>query len=218
MSPAALLFDLDGTLIDSEDGIVDSLQHALRAMGQPAMTREAIIPLIGPPLLDTFRTMFGEESLAVQAVAEYKRHYDAAGWHLFRIYDGIEAAVRGLHAHGHRLAVATSKTERFARRIIAELPFGECFANVTGTSEDGRLRYKADLIAEAMRRGGIATGGAVMIGDRRMDIEGARAHGLGSLGVLWGFGDAPELQSAGATRLVQTPADLPAAVAALQGA
>ncbi len=114
MRPAALLFDLDGTLIDSEDGIVDSVQHALRAMGQPAMTREAIIPLIGPPLLDTFRTMFGEESLAVQAVAEYKRHYDAAGWHLFRIYDGIEAAVRGLHAHGHRLAVATSKTERFA--------------------------------------------------------------------------------------------------------
>lgn len=217
MSPAALLFDLDGTLIDSEDGIVDSVQHALQAIGRPAMTREQIIPMIGPPLLDTFRAMLGEESLAVQAVAEYKGHYDAAGWHLFRIYDGIEAAVRGLHAHGHRLAVATSKTERFARRIIAKLPFGECFADVTGTSEDGRLRYKADLIAEAMRRGG-AAGDTVMIGDRRMDIEGARAHGLSSLGVLWGFGDVPELQSAGATRLVETPADLPAAVAALQGA
>lgn len=218
MSPVALLFDLDGTLVDSEDGIVDSVQHALRAMGRPAMAREAIIPLIGPPLLDTFRAMFGEESLAVQAVAEYKRHYDASGWHLFRVYDGIEAAVRALHAHGHRLAVATSKTERFARRIVAELPFGGCFADVTGTSEDGRLRYKADLIAEALRRGDVAGGGAVMIGDRRMDIEGARAHGLRSLGVLWGFGDAPELESAGATRLVETPPGLPAAVAALSGA
>ena len=217
MSPAALLFDLDGTLIDSEDGIVDSVQHALQAIGRPAMTREQIIPMIGPPLLDTFRAMLGEESLAVQAVAEYKGHYDAAGWNLFRIYDGIEAAVRGLHAQGHRLAVATSKTERFARRIIAELPFGECFADVTGTSEDGRLRYKADLIAEAMRRGGVTGSGTVMIGDRRMDVEAARAHGLCSLGVLWGFGDAQELESAGATRLVQTPAGLPDAVAALPG-
>ena len=218
MSPAALLFDLDGTLIDSEDGIVDSVQHALRAMGRPSMTREAIIPLIGPPLLDTFRALLGDDALARQAVGAYKRHYDASGWRRFRVYPGIEAAVRELHARGHRLAVATSKTERFARRILAELPFGACFADVTGTSEDGSLRYKADLIAEAMRRGGLAAGSALMIGDRRMDIEGARARGLRSLGVLWGFGDAAELRLAGATRLVQTPADLPAAVAALQGA
>lgn len=213
MSRPVLLFDMDGTLVDSEDGIVACVQYALGASGRPVPSAQTVRPWIGPPLKDTFDRLFPDEpEAAARAVALYKQHYDAEGWRQCRPYPGIAEVLAQLQAAGHRMAVVTSKTERFAERIVAAQGWSERFASVVGTSDDGRRRYKADLVAEALRRLDCDPAQALMIGDRRMDVEGAQAHGLPCIGVLWGFGDAAELRQAGACRLVSAPSELPAAI------
>ncbi|PPU76514.1 HAD family hydrolase [Xanthomonas cucurbitae] len=209
MSAATLFFDLDGTLVDSEAGIVASIAHAFERVGQPCPPPQTLRAWIGPPLRDSFTECFPDDPALVQrALAIYRERYDAVGWTELRVFDGIGEVVTGLQRAGHRLAVVTSKNERYARRIVEHLPFGACFEEVIGASEDGERRFKPDLIAEALRRLDIAKTGCVMIGDRRMDIEGANHHGLHSIGVLWGFGDAAELRAAGAGALARTPAEL----------
>ena len=113
---------------------------------------------------------------------------------------------------GHRLAVVTAKNEPHARRIVEHLPFGGCVEAVIGATADGARSHKPELIGEALRRLSLAPARCWMIGDRRMDIEGARQHGMRSIGVLWGFGSADELRTAGADQLVASPDALLAAV------
>lgn len=209
----ALFFDLDGTLIDSEAGILGGIAHTLEALGHPAMTRTQLLPWIGPPLHDSYEALFaGDRSRAEEAVALYRERYDAVGWREHTVYAGIPKAIATLHASGRRLAVVTSKNEGFARRIIESLPFGSAFETVVGASDDGARRYKRELIAEALSRLALTPVDATMIGDRRYDMEGAGQHGMRAVGVLWGFGQAEELRAAGAARLVETPDDLVAAL------
>ncbi|WP_372393120.1 HAD family hydrolase [Xanthomonas sp. NCPPB 3582] len=211
MSAATLFFDLDGTLVDSEPGIVASIAHAFETVGQPRPSPQTLRAWIGPPLRDSFTECFPDDPALVQrALGLYRERYDAVGWTELSVFDGIGEVVTGLQRAGHRLAVVTSKNERYARRIVEHLPFGACFENVIGASEDGTRRFKPDLIAEALRRLDIAKAGCVMIGDRRMDIDGANHHGIHSIGVLWGFGDEAELRAAGAGALARTPAELAA--------
>lgn len=209
----ALFFDLDGTLIDSEAGILGGIAHTLDALGHPAMTRAQLLPWIGPPLHDSYEALFeGDRSRADEAVALYRARYDATGWREHTVYAGIPEAITALHASGRRLAVVTSKNEGFARRIVESLPFGSAFETVVGASDDGARRYKRELIAEALLRLALKPADATMIGDRRYDMEGAGQHGMRGVGVLWGFGDADELRAAGAQALVDVPADLVAAL------
>ena len=209
----ALFFDLDGTLIDSEPGILGGIAHTLDALGHPPQPRKALLPWIGPPLHDSFEALFGgDRARAEQAVALYRERYDTQGWREHRVYAGIAAMITALATEGWRLAVVTSKREVFARRIIDALPFGPAFSSVIGASDDGVRRYKRELIAEALSRLQLTASVATMIGDRRMDIEGARQHGMRSIGVLWGFGSADELRTAGADQLVASPDALLAAV------
>ena len=104
--------------------------------------------------------------------------------------------------------MVTAKNEPHARRILAHLPFGHRFEEIVGATVDGRLSHKADLIGEALRRLGASPDTCWMIGDRRMDLEGARHHGMRNVGVLWGFGGEQELRDAGADHLVMSPARL----------
>lgn len=209
----ALFFDLDGTLIDSEAGILGGIAHTLEALGHPAMSRAQLLPWIGPPLRDSFEALFdGDRSRAEEAVALYRERYDTTGWREHSVYTGIPDAISALHARGRRLAVVTSKNEGFARRIIESLPFGSAFETVVGASDDGTRRYKRELIQEALLRLSLSPPDATMIGDRRYDMEGAGQHGMRAVGVLWGFGDADELRAAGAQALVDTPAGLVAAL------
>ena len=210
----ALFFDLDGTLIDSEPGILGGIAHTLDALGHPPLSREALLPWIGPPLRDSYEALFdGDRARAEQAVALYRERYDARGWREHSVYADIPETIAALQAAGHRLAVVTSKNEGFARRILESLPFGAAFETVVGASDDGTRRYKRELIAEALSRLALTAADATMIGDRRYDMEGARQHGMRGIGVLWGFGAADELRAAGADVVVDSPAALLAALA-----
>lgn len=203
-----LFFDLDGTLIDSAVGIARCIGHALDRMDHPGLSESELRGWIGPALRTSFGTLFEDAADVERAVELYRERYDAVGWTEHRVYDGIGDAVAALHAAGHRLAVVTAKNEPHARRIVSTLPFGHCFDDVIGATPDGRLSHKPELIAEALRRFDLRPGDCTMIGDRHMDIDGARHHGMRGIGVLWGFGDEDELRAAGAHGLAREPREL----------
>lgn len=208
-----LFFDLDGTLIDSAVGITRCVSHALQRLGHPGLPDAALRRWIGPALRVSFGGLFADADDVERAVVYYRERFESDGWREHLVYPGIGEVVEGLHAAGHRLAVVTAKNEPHARKIIATLPFGHRFEDIVGATEDGRLSHKPELVAEALSRLALRPEDCVMIGDRHMDIEGARHHGLRGIGVLWGFGDEAELRDAGADALARAPMDLPALLA-----
>lgn len=205
-----LFFDLDGTLIDSAQGITACIRHALQQMQHPLLPDEALRAWIGPSLRTSFAPLFNDADKVEQAVAHYRDRFDSHGWREHVVFAGMEDTVRALQARGHRLAVVTAKNEPHARRIVEHLPFGECFDDVIGATLDGSRSHKPELVGEALRRLSLQPAQCCMIGDRHMDIEGARHHGLRSIGVLWGFGSELELTQAGADQLAREPAQLTA--------
>ncbi|KRG70070.1 HAD hydrolase-like protein [Pseudoxanthomonas dokdonensis] len=214
MSTDVVFFDLDGTLIDSATGITRCVAHALTQLGEPVPEQQVLLGWIGPPLRTSFAPLLQDEEKVVRAVEHYRNRFESHGWAEHEIYPGIEVCVRALHDAGHRLAVVTAKNEPHARRIVSHLPFGECFEDVIGATADGSRSHKPELISEALQRLSLAAEQCWMIGDRRMDIEGARHHRMRNIGVLWGFGGEQELRDAGAMQLAQTPQQLPSIIAA----
>lgn len=210
----ALFFDMDGTLINSAVGITRCVAHALQRMGLTVPPDDELRRWIGPSLRTSFAPLLQDAAGVEQAVEHYRERFEVHGWAEHEIYDGIEAAVRSLHAAGHRLAIVTAKNEPHARKIAAHLPFGHLFEDVIGATVDGSRSHKPELIAEALHRLELAPEQCVMIGDRHMDIEGARHHGMRHVGVLWGFGGEVELRAAGATQLAAAPAQLQALLVA----
>ena len=203
-----ILFDLDGTLIDSETGIVASMQYAFAQMGVPAPPVERLREWIGPPLRVTFPSAFGTPERVDAAVAHYLHRFETIGWSEHVPYAGIEEVVRSLNARGDRLAVVTAKILPHAQRIVDQLPFGDCISRVYGPAADGPACAKQQMIAQALRDFDASAADAVMIGDRLYDMEGACANGVRALGAGWGFGSHEELCAAGAERVVNHPADL----------
>ncbi len=191
-----LLFDLDGTLIDSALGIGRCVVHAMECLGEPIPDAQALRRWIGPPLRASFAPLLGDAARTERAIALYRERFEAVGWSEHAIYPGIEKALRALHAKGHRFAVVTAKNQPHAEKIVAHLPFASLFEDVFGASLDGRIEEKPELIGLALDRLRVDAGSCWMIGDRHMDIDGARHHGMRSIGVLWGFGGAGELREA----------------------
>jgi len=208
-----LFFDLDGTLIDSAVGITRCVAYALDQLRHPVPPEAELRRWIGPPLRTSFMPLLQDPVRVERAVEHYRARFESHGWAEHDVYAGIGEAIEALHARGHRLAIVTAKNEPHARKIIAHLPFGHRFDDVIGASLDGRLSHKQELIAEAMRRLSLAPAQCWMIGDRHMDIDGARHHGMRNIGVLWGFGGEAELRGAGADRLAAAPAELHALLA-----
>ncbi len=209
-----LFFDMDGTLIDSAVGITRCVEHALVRMGLPVPPEPELRRWIGPALRTSFGPLLNDDARVEEAVLHYRDRFETHGWAEHEVYAGIGETIESLHAAGHRLAVVTAKNEPHARKIVDHLPFGHCFVDVVGATLDGSISHKDELIAEALRRFDLAADECWMIGDRRMDIEGARHHGMRNIGVLWGFGGEVELRGAGALHLVSTPHELPALLAA----
>ena len=204
------LFDLDGTLTDSSLGITNSVIYALKKYGITVEDRRSLYRFIGPPLTDSFRDFYGfSEEKALEAVRFYREYYRDKGIFENRVYEGMEETLKELKNRGKRLIVATSKPEPFARRIIDHFGLAPYFEYVAGMELDGGRGTKAEVIAYALKACGIGDrSGAVMVGDREHDVDGARKEGLPCIGVLYGFGSREELEKAGAERIKSRPEEL----------
>jgi HAD superfamily hydrolase (TIGR01549 family) len=187
--PQLVLFDLDGTLTDSADGIVASFRHALAAVGclSPDLDDEALTRrIVGPPMARTLESMLGGQAEA--ALAAYRADYTTRGWSMNNVFDGIEDLLKDLHTRGVRLAVATSKNEVTARRILEHFGLDGYFEVIAGASSDGTRAEKADVVAHALAQLSPLPERVLMVGDRRHDVEGAAAHGIDTVVVGWGYG------------------------------
>ncbi|WP_300620023.1 HAD hydrolase-like protein [Dokdonella sp.] len=203
------LFDLDGTLIDSEEGIVRSTEYALEKLGATIPPRGELRTWIGPPLRVTFPRVLGDDAEAVERAVElYRERFTTIGWREHTVYPGVAEAIASLVARGVRLAVVTSKPDLYAGRIVRSLPFGDAFEHVFAVAPHSAHSEKAEMIAQALGRFGVAAHETAMVGDRHFDVEGAKANAVHAVGVLWGFGSREELLDAGADAIAETPADL----------
>jgi phosphoglycolate phosphatase len=205
---SVLFFDLDGTLIDSAVGITRCVAYALEKSGEPVPAEQELRRWIGPPLRDSFAPLLNDAEKTEAAVVFYRERFETHGWAEHQVYGGIALVVETLAKRGHRLAVVTAKNDGHARKIIQHLPFGHYFEMISGASLDGRISYKSQLIEIAMESMRVEAKDCVMIGDRHMDIEGAKHHGVSSIGVLWGFGGFEELSLAKADHIIDKPEQL----------
>lgn len=202
-----LLFDLDGTLVDSRPGIIACIQHSLRENGMSVPPAENLSWCIGPPLRESFTKLVGEDSprLFESVVQKYFDCYSASGIFECEIYPEIEDTLAILQAREHTLHVATSKVETYAKRIIEHFGLGRYFTSVNGSELDGTRANKAELIAHVLKQQHLSTTDAVMIGDREHDMIGAKKNGIAAIGALWGYGTGAELIESGATLCARVP-------------
>ena len=202
-----IFFDLDGTLTDPGLGITSSVAHALRRAGITPPPLRELYPFVGPPLVDSFMKYYGmthEEGRT--AVDWFREYFRDRGIYENAVYDGVPTLLAGLRQAGYKIVLATSKPEEFALTILRHFDLAQWFDAVTGATMDGSRSKKADVIACALKRCGAET--AVMVGDREHDILGAKANGIPSIGVLYGYGSREELQKAGADAIAETPQQL----------
>ena len=208
------LFDLDGTLIDSEHGIIACVKHALAKLDVPAPSQQELRGWIGPPLRHSFAPLLDHDPVRIEAAVEhYHERFHTDGWREHDIYPGIESLIQRLLDAGHQLVVVTSKPQRHAAPIIGHLPFGDAFLRLYGPDPGSAHSEKASMIAAALSDFEARPQDTVMIGDRRFDIEGAVANHVRGIGVLWGFGGRAELEQAGASAIAATPDELAALLA-----
>ena len=205
-----VLLDLDGTLIDSLPGILASCLAAMRALGHEPDESLDIRRTIGPPLEDLMQILlrpYGDDRVG-EAAAAYRQHYGETGYLGSLPYPGIGKSLEEMKQAGLRIYLATSKREIFARRILDHLKLATYFDGIYGAVPGGALDHKPELLAHILSEHGLSPSRSLMVGDRRYDISGAHAVGMRGLGVLWGYGSPDELETAGADRLIGSPADL----------
>ena len=203
-----ILFDLDGTLTESGIGITRSVAHSLRKFGIEETDQTKLDRFVGPPLIDSYMRFYGfSREQAVLAVEYYREYYAVTGIFENRVYDGVEAMLRALKAAGKICVLATSKPEHFAVQIMEHFGLAQYFSCIAGATMDEKRTNKADVIAYALEKAG-KSGAAVMVGDRKHDVIGAKTAGTPSVGVLYGYGSREEHESAGATYIAETVNDI----------
>ncbi len=207
-----VFLDLDGTVSDNGPGIIACITHALTEIGSAVPNPDALARWIGPPLLDSFRQHLGDEEGASRALALYRERYVETGLYENKVYDGVPRMLDELGRSGASLALATSKPRVYAERILQHFGLSGRFTHIFGAEFDGTRSDKTSLIAHALLETGKSADQCVMIGDREHDIIGARANGVASIGVLWGFGARTELECAGVNCIAAVPMDVPGLV------
>lgn len=207
-----ILFDLDGTLTDPKLGITSSVQYALRALGIEEPSLDRLEPFIGPPLADSFREFYGlEGERLATAIDKYRERFATQGIFENEIYPGIPQMLADLKAKGKKLAIASSKPTLFVEQILEHFEIGKYFDHVVGSNMDGTRGTKEEVVEETLRQmltvemtPAQKRDVVAMVGDRKFDIEGARAHGITSVGVSFGYAPEGELEEAGADFIVNS--------------
>jgi len=202
-----IIFDLDGTLIDSKPGILGSIRHALGRLGHELPEGHDLDWVLGPPLEEVMTRLLawrgdGRTSLAV---AHYRDHYGSGGLFEARPYDGIPVLLAELASSGRTLLVGTSKYTPFAQRVLDYFGLAGLFAGVYGTEPNARVTPKTDLIRRILTDRRLVAAETVVVGDREHDMIGARANGVAAVGAVYGYGTREELLAAGAEVLCETP-------------
>ncbi len=207
-----LLFDLDGTLTDPKEGITKCVQYALKSFQIDEENRDRLVCFIGPPLHESFRVYYGfDKDQANRAVQKYRERFETIGLYENRVFDGIKEMLQQLEASGKCLAVATSKPEIFAKKILEKYELLTYFKEVVGSEMDGTRTEKSEVIQEVFKRLGLSEEQkqrVLMIGDRKHDILGAKKCGIHSMGVQFGYAEPNELVVAGADYIVNTVEEL----------
>ncbi|MBY5034856.1 HAD family hydrolase [Streptococcus gallolyticus] len=201
-----ILFDLDGTLTDSSEGIVKSVLYALDKLGYPLPPRQTLLPFIGPPLLESFQKVCQiTEKEAQLAIQYYREYFSKKGLFENQVYLGIEELLSQLQKNGKNLILVTSKPEIFAKEILKHFQLDHYFTLIAGASLDESRNKKGEVIRYALAQlDNFENSTTIMIGDRLHDIVGAKENRLNSMGVLYGFGSRDELETAGATYIADT--------------
>ena len=202
-----ILFDLDGTLTESGEGITKSVQYALEKLGQTEPDLKKLEVFVGPPLLQQFMKYAGlDEETAVKAVEYYRERYTDIGIFENEVYPGVEDMLDKLRGKGYILAVASSKPERFVKKVLDHFDLTKYFHEIAGSEMNGGRTSKADVIEEALDRLHMADhrDQVVMVGDKEHDVFGARKTGLKCLAVSYGYGSEEELKNANPLKIVDS--------------
>lgn len=209
-----IFWDLDGTLLDTYEGVSKCVQYALKFYGIQIEDRETLRKFIGPPLRESFpRLAHLPEKDVEDAVARYRERYHPVGVFECRPFEGVKEVIDAFHRAGKIQVVSSSKPEEMCRKVLGKFHMTDCFDEIVGASEDGRIDTKSEVLAEAFRRlraqdASFALEDAVLIGDTRFDAEGAAAVGIDCVGVSYGFGTREELLACGARRVFDSPEEL----------
>ena len=207
MQKKNILFDLDGTLTDSGEGIINCATLALNHFGLPVPDRETMRVFVGPPLRDTFFKFGVPADKLDEAVAVYRSRYIPIGKFENTPYPGIHETLAALKNAGHTLYVATSKPEEMSKEILQKFDLAQYFDLICGATFDGSRDSKESVIAYLLEQAG-GVSNAVMVGDTVFDIVGAAAHGMPGIGVSWGYGNVQEMVNAGATAIAHSMEEL----------
>ncbi len=205
-----LLFDFDGTLVDTGEGIINAARHALNCQGIEETDPDNLRRFVGPPLAKAFARYYGfSEEKARETVKKFREYYTVQGWKESSIYPGVADMLERLIKAGKHLCIATSKPEDLAVTIAKREGIYDCFEFIGGSIVNKNVEQRTDkqeVIDYVLDSVGVTDrSGVIMIGDRFTDIEGARALSIKSIGVLWGYGSLEELTSAGSDLLADTP-------------
>jgi phosphoglycolate phosphatase len=206
----SILFDLDGTIVDSAPGITATLAYTFETMGLPVPSPAELLAYVGPPILDSFRDRAGMSlGEAAEALAIYRPRYLETGALDSTVFPGVQEVLQSVHVAGIPMSLATSKPETPATLMLSHFGLLGYFDIITGASDDEVRSSKEDVVAEALVRleaFGADLSRPVLVGDREHDIEGAAANGVPTIFVDWGYGSAAE--QAGSIALAHSPGEL----------
>ena len=202
-----ILFDLDGTLTDSGEGIINCAILALEHFGCPIPSREEMRVFVGPPLHESFINHGVPADKADEAIRIYRSRYIPIGAYENTPYPGVEELLKALKAEGHTLYVATSKPEEMSVKILEHFDLAKYFDRICGASMDTSRSSKEDVIAYLLQCNG-RSDNMIMVGDTKFDVLGAKHHGIQTVGVSWGYGKVSEMLDAGAVAIAQSMDEL----------
>lgn len=205
----AVFFDFDGTIADTGVGIFNSVSYAIEAMGFSPLPDDRLRTFIGPPIFESFkRELKMTDEQSTRAVEKYRERYSESGIYQLEVYEGIEELINELKNSGIKVAIASSKPEKFVMRLIEFLKIDSLIDFIAAPESDKAPEGKTVLVERAVKHFGVEKSRALMVGDRYFDIDGANGAGVESVGVTFGYGNREELEKSGATYLADNAEEI----------